>query len=209
MKVLTTENIIKIVDLMTEIILKNEVLFCEFDSHAGDGDLGMSLASGFRKLKEGRDGLEKDNIGAFLRSSGGIIAEYCGGASGPIWGGAFKAAGRFADGKTEINLGELAAMLNASVEAIQKRGGAKLGDKTLLDALIPTAESLKDSDKKGVDLKTAMKTAAKAAVDVAEKTKNMVASRGRASYLGDRSIGYEDAGAKALGIIFTFISENL
>jgi len=95
------------------------------------------------------------------------------------------------------------------VDGIQKRGGAKLGDKTLLDALIPTTESLKDSAAKGLDFKTAFDLGAKAAREGAEKTREYAASKGRASYVGDRSLSYPDAGAMALGIIFTEIAEKL
>ena len=92
---------------------------------------------------------------------------------------------------------------------IQKRGGAKLGDKTLLDALIPAAESLRDSNQAGETMIVAMKKAADAAVSGAEKTKEIIAMKGRATYLGDRSIGYPDAGAVAIGVIFTGMVQSL
>jgi dihydroxyacetone kinase len=206
---LNVNNIVSLVDKMSDIIIENEVYFCELDSVAGDGDFGMSVAKGFKQLKQDWNELSKDDIGAFLKDCGMVITEYCGGASGPIWGSAFRSAAKYAAGKKELNLSELAQMLQNAVDGIQKRGGAKLGDKTLLDALIPTVESLKNSAEAGEEMLAAMKKGAQAAVDGAEKTKEMVASKGRASYVGERSINYPDAGAVAIGVIFTGITKDL
>jgi dihydroxyacetone kinase len=209
MQTIDTPIIMSMVHTMGEIIIENEVYFCELDSVAGDGDFGMSVAKGFRQLKADWDDLSDKNIGAFLKDAGMIITEYCGGASGPIWGSAFLAAGRSAKGKTEVNLLEFAELVQASVAGIQKRGNAQLGDKTLLDALIPTAEALRKAAEAGEDLATAMTNGAQAAREGAEKTKTMVANKGRASYLGERSLSYPDAGAMALGVIFTQMLETM
>ncbi len=205
---LTTNKITELVMNMADVIIANEVYFCELDSVAGDGDFGMSVAKGFKQLKQDWNEVSQEDIGTFLKGCGMIITEYCGGASGPIWGSAFRSAAKYAAGKTELNLSELAALMQSAVEGIQKRGGAKLGDKTLLDALIPAAEALNASAAKGEDMLAAMKTAAEAAVAGAEKTKTMVATKGRASYVGERSVNYPDAGAVAIGVIFTEITKN-
>ncbi|MBV1756194.1 MAG: dihydroxyacetone kinase subunit L [Methanobacterium sp.] len=206
---LTTKDIIRIVDIMSDIIIENEVYFCELDSPAGDGDFGMSLSKGFRKVKQEWETLSKENIGTFLKDCGMIITEYCGGASGPIWGSAFRGAANYAKGKNELELLELSEMLQSAIDGIQKRGGAKLGDKTLLDALIPAVESLKKSAKNNEDLYTSLEQSASEAVLGGEKTKEIVASKGRATYLGDRSLNHPDAGATAIGVIFTGIIEKL
>lgn len=208
MKKITVKEISSIVAVMGEVIIENEIPFCELDSAAGDGDFGMSVAKGFKVLKAEWNDLDTTDIGTFLKSCGMIIIEHCGGASGPIWGSAFRAAGISAKGKTEVDLTEFAQMIQSAVEGIQKRGGAKLGDKTLLDALIPTAESLKESAGADTTFKEALTRGATAARDGAEKTRDIVASKGRASYVGDRSLGHPDAGAMALGIIFTVIAEK-
>ncbi|HHU37550.1 MAG TPA: dihydroxyacetone kinase subunit L [Treponema sp.] len=208
MKKITVKEISSIVAVMGDVIIENEVPFCELDSVAGDGDFGMSVAKGFKVLKAEWNELDTTDIGTFLKSCGMIIIEHCGGASGPIWGSAFRAAGVSAKGKAEVNLTEFAQMMQSAVEGIQKRGGAKLGDKTLLDALIPTAESLKESATADKTFKEALTLGAAAAREGAEKTRDFVASKGRASYVGDRSLGHPDAGAMALGIIFTIIAEK-
>jgi dihydroxyacetone kinase len=203
---LKLNDIEKIIKKMTEVVIKNEVYFCELDSAAGDGDFGMSLAKGFKELDKQWAELDRADIGAFIKACGGVIAENCGGASGPIWGGAFKAAGKYAADKEELCLAGFADMIGAAIEGIQRRGGAKAGDKTLLDALIPTYDALKEAAANGDGFESALKKGADAAVNGAEATKNMIASRGRASYVGERSLTYPDAGATALGVIFTEIA---
>lgn len=209
MQKIMVDDLIKVVEIMSDIIIENEIPFCELDSAAGDGDFGMSLSKGFKELKKEWTQLSRNDIGSFLKDCSMIIIEYCGGASGPIWGSAFRSAAKYAAGKTELDLGEISELLQNAVDGIQKRGGAKLGDKTLLDALIPAVESLKQSSKAGENLMDAMKKSAQAAVTGAENTSKIVASKGRASYLGERSIGFPDAGAQAIGIIFTGIIQRI
>ena len=215
---ISTNNIIYMVDKMSECIIKNEVPFCELDSHAGDGDFGMSVAKGFKALKdEWHEIMEQktESIGRFLEACSLIIMENCGGASGPIWGSAFRAAGKFGADKKEMSLEEFASMIDAAVQSIQATGersfgrGAVVGDKTLIDALVPCADSLQESAKENTGVVEALKKGAKAAVEGAEKTKEISAKMGRAGAVGERSIGHPDAGAHALGVIFTEISGSL
>lgn len=215
MNKITTKDMTEIIKTMSDIIIENEVPFCELDSAAGDGDFGMSLAKGFKQLKAEWEDLDFDDIGSFLKSCSMVIMEHCGGASGPIWGSAFRGAAKAVKGMEEIGLGELAEMLQQAVVNIQKTGersfgrGAEVGDKTLIDALAPAADSLTESAKAGEELVPAMKKAAKAAVDGAESTKKIAAKMGRAGTVGDRSIGHPDAGAYGIGVIFTGIADSL
>jgi triose/dihydroxyacetone kinase / FAD-AMP lyase (cyclizing) len=215
---ITLENIIYLVDKMSEIIIENEAAFNKLDTYAGDGDFGNSVAKGFRQLKrEWKQINAQDNltIERFLNASSMVIMEHCGGASGPIWGGAFRAAGKAAGQKKELSVAEFADMLHRVVAGIQDIGersfgrGADVGDKTLIDALVPCASSWQQSAANGNDAKTAFKNAAEAAVDGAEKTKDIVARMGRAGTVGERSLGYPDAGAHALGVIFTKLASSL
>lgn len=203
METFTKDQVIGTIASMCDIIIENEVPFCELDSAAGDGDFGMSLAKGFKVVKGEWDSHSRDDIGAFLKDCGMIITEHCGGASGPIWGSAFRAMGKSAQGKGTLNLVELGDMVQAAIDAVQKRGGAKLGDKTLLDALIPAVESIKASGAAGESFAVALPKGAAAAVQGGENTKLIAATKGRASYVGDRSISFPDAGATAIGIIYT------
>lgn len=214
----TLENMIYVVDKMSEIIIKNEVPFCELDSYAGDGDFGMSVAKGFKQLKREWANIlsiEDLTIGKFLNECSMVIMEYCGGASGPIWGSAFRAAGRYVGDKDELTVLNFANMMDAAVNGVQATGErsfgrvAGVGDKTLIDALVPCANSWELSVKENDTFKEAFEKAARKAVEGAESTKEIVARMGRAGTVGERSLGYPDAGAHALGVIFTEISNDL
>ncbi|MFD1177934.1 dihydroxyacetone kinase subunit DhaK [Paenibacillus puldeungensis] len=214
----TLDNMIYLVDKMSELIIQNEVPFCELDAHAGDGDFGMSVAKGFKQLKREWGSILNQSdlsISSFLNACSLVIMEYCGGASGPIWGSAFRAAGKAAIGKRELTVADFAEMLQAAVKGIQSTGersfgrGAVVGDKTLIDALAPCADSWSQSAKAGDDLLTALAQGAKAAVQGAKATENIVARMGRAGTVGERSLGYPDAGAYALGVIFTSLSNSM
>ena len=208
---ITFSNMVYIVDRMSQCIIENEVLFCELDSYAGDGDFGMSVAKGFKQLKAEWKELVREHctIGEFLNACSMIIMEHCGGASGPIWGSAFRAAGKNVGNKTEITAPEFAQMLQAAVKGIQATGersfgrGAIVGDKTLMDALIPCTDMWITCAQSDVQMKEIFVRAAKAAVEGAKKTEKIVARMGRASTVGNRSLGYPDAGACGLGVIFT------
>lgn len=216
-EILTVDNMIFIVDTMSECIIKNEVPFCELDAYAGDGDFGMSVSKGFRQLRrEWNDILEEKvcDIGEFLDACSLIIMECCGGASGPIWGSAFRAAGKVAKGKQKLTAEEFAVLLQEAVTGIQKTGeysfgrGAVVGDKTLIDALVPCADVWTENAGNKT-LKELFQLSADAAVNGAKMTEKIVARMGRARTVGKRSIGYPDAGAFALGVIFSKIADAL
>lgn len=210
----TIENMRYIVDVMSAYIIKNEVPFCELDAHAGDGDFGMSVAKGFKQLKhQWHELVQAEQMDDFLLNCSMIIMEHCGGASGPIWGSAFRAASKAIKGKTTLTVADFAEMLQAAVKGIQTTGersfgrGAVVGDKTLIDALVPCADSWSANTDK--TFKENFSLGAQAAVQGAESTKEIVARMGRAGTVGDRSLGYPDAGAHGLGVIFTDIAEYI
>ena len=209
---ISLDNLIFMVDRMSRSIIQNEVSFCEVDAHAGDGDFGASLAKGFRQLRrEWRDILAcpHQTMGTFLDSCAMVIMEHCGGASGPVWGAAFRSAGKEAGERTSLTTAEFAQMLQAAVEGIQRMGrqafgrGAQAGDKTLLDALVPCAEAWVACGEAQEAPLEALRRGADAAVAGAKRTEQMVARMGRAGTVGKRSLGYPDAGAYGLGVIFS------
>ncbi|MBI9096667.1 MAG: dihydroxyacetone kinase subunit DhaK [Sphaerochaeta sp.] len=216
-EVLTLENFHFLVDKLSAVAIENEIPFCELDSHAGDGDFGMSIAKGFKQLKrEWKTILENtSDISGFLDECSIIIMEYCGGASGPLWGSAFRSAGKYAVGKKVITSTEMAELLQGCVKAIQLTGqksfgrGAVVGDKTLIDALAPCADSWSENAKKGISLNECFTKGAEAAMEGAKSTESIVARMGRAGSVGTRSIGYPDAGAYGLGVLFTEIAKTL
>lgn len=215
---MTLDNIKYVLDKMSEVIIENEVPFCDLDSHAGDGDFGMSIAKGFRELKREWSNVtraEITTIGSFLEECSMIIMEFCGGASGPIWGSAFRSAGKYIGDKETITVQDFAGMMQAAVKGIQDTGersfgrGAVVGDKTLIDALVPCADSWSLEAASGKSFQELFKLGAQEAVAGAKKTEEIVARMGRAGTVGERSIGYPDAGAYGLGVIFTEISNSL
>lgn len=209
---INTAAFVQIIDKMADIIIENEVPFCDADQ-MGDGDFGMSIAKGFKQLKADWATRKKGNIGEFVKSCSEIIMEYCGGASGPIWGSAFRYAGKSVDGIEELTLADLAKLMQAANTGVYETGkksfgkGAVVGDKTLVDALKPCADALSEGAEKGMKLQDALDAGAKAAVAGADATKTVVAKLGRAGTVGEKSIGYPDAGAYGLGVIFTGLAE--
>ncbi|HDP77171.1 MAG TPA: dihydroxyacetone kinase subunit L [Mesotoga infera] len=208
MTVISKDEFIEIVGIAVESILENEQYFCDLDSVAGDGDFGTSLAKGFSEVKSKWKDLEKSNVGTFLRDCSMIIMEKCGGASGPIWGNAFLSASRVSKGKESLEIADIAELFQAMVDGVQKVGKAELGDKTLLDSLIPFKDSLKESAKLNESIEEAFEKAVTRAEEGAESTKTIVATKGRARYLGDRSIGAYDAGARAVAVILSDIQKS-
>ena len=195
---------------MARTIVDNADYFAQLDSVAGDGDFGYSLRSGFEVVVADYDTFDRSTIGALLKKIGFVMSAKVGGVSGPIWGTAFLRAAAAAGDRTEMTPEEVIAMLRASIAGIMQRGDASLGDKTLLDALVPAVDSLEaslaDPATVGDHGVAAIQAAADVAVQAAEDTKPMIAKRGRAAYTGERSIGSVDAGATAVGVILQAIS---
>ena len=209
-----TAAFVQIVEKMADVIIENEVPFCEADK-MGDGDFGMSIAKGFKQLKADWATRKKGDIGEFLVSCSEIIKEYCGGASGPIWGSAFKYAGKAMLGKKEVSLTDIAFLFTEANRGVFETGkksfgkGADIGDKTLVDALKPCAIALTKAAEEGKKLREGLDLGAKAAHEGAEATKSHVATLGRAGTVGERSIGYPDAGAHGLDVIFNELAKYI
>lgn len=193
---------------MANTIVDNADEFAQLDSIVGDGDFGYSLRNGFEVVVAEYDTFERSNVGSILKKIGLVISGKVGGVSGPIWGTAFLRAAAAAGDKTRLSTEDVIGILRSAVEGIMQRGQSSLGDKTLLDALVPAIDSLEESfgqpiDDNGVG---AIQKAADVAVKAAEDTKGMLAMRGRAAYTGERSRDSVDAGATAIGVIFQDIS---
>ncbi|MBI9106715.1 MAG: dihydroxyacetone kinase subunit L [Spirochaetales bacterium] len=208
MKTLNISDIKSVLKITADTVLENEKHFCDLDAVIGDGDFGMTLAKGFRVIKVELEKFEADDIGGLMKSIGMTMLETCGGATGSLWGAGFRAMGKSAKGKSEAELTDISEMTASFIGGMQKVGGAVLGDKTLLDALIPASESMaKDADA-GLDIAEAMKNAGAAATMGADNTKQLIAKKGRATYLGDRSLGYPDAGAEAISVLFKAVNDK-
>ena len=193
---------------MATTIVDNAEYFAQLDSIVGDGDFGFSLRNGFEVVASDYDSFDRPSVGAVLKKIGIVISGKVGGVSGPIWGTAFLRAGAAAGDRTDLGTDDVVAILRAAVEGIKQRGQSDVGDKTLLDALVPAIDSLEESFRQPIDDHgvAAIQRAADVAVKAAEDTKGMLAMRGRAAYTGDRSRDSVDAGATAIGVILQAIS---
>jgi dihydroxyacetone kinase-like protein len=195
---------------MAKTIVDNADYFAQLDSIVGDGDFGYSLRNGWEVVESDYGTFDHSSAGAILKKVGLTLVGKVGGVSGPIWGTAFLRAGAAAGDKTELEPQDVIAILRAAIAGIMARGGASLGEKTLLDALVPATDSLEaaigDPTLQGDHGVAALQRAADVAVKAAEETKGMLAMRGRAAYTGERSIGSVDAGATAIGVILQAIS---
>jgi phosphoenolpyruvate---glycerone phosphotransferase subunit DhaL len=200
MSEISQASIEEAIDVAADTVLRNEHYFSDLDGLAGDGDFGTSLATGFRVIKADLPGIDKSAIGAMLLKISMLCSKHVGGSSGPIWGTGFMKAAMVSKGKTAVTLDELADMIGAAVEGIMARGGAKLGDKTLLDALIPIHETMKQLAPAG-DGAAMLKAVTEVADKAIDETRTLVAHRGRASQVGERSANTPDPGIVGVATI--------
>jgi dihydroxyacetone kinase-like protein len=175
----------------------------QLDAAIGDGDHGVNLARGFRALREAVGSSGGDNVppGQLLILAGKTLVATVGGASGPLWGTALRRAGRALGEAPELDGVRLADALDAALAGVVELGAAEPGDKTMVDALGPAVAALRAAVERGAPLAEALEAAANAAADGARATVPMQARKGRASYLGERSIGHEDPGAASTALI--------
>jgi phosphoenolpyruvate---glycerone phosphotransferase subunit DhaL len=190
-----------VVRVIAQTAVDNEKYFCDLDAVVGDGDFGYSLARGFEIVLSDWDSLEYDDAGGLLKKTALILSKRIGGTSGPIWGTAFLRAGVSMSNEP----GDAIAALRAAIEGIKQRGDTDLGDKTLLDALVPAVDVLEASLDQGAG--DALERAAVKARESAEATKGMLAKRGRAAYTGERSRDSVDAGAVGIAVLLEAVSK--
>jgi len=201
---LSFEDFKKIISKVNEIIQDRKIFLSELDSFIGDGDHGITMAKGLESAMAKVKEVNPSNISDLLKTVGNAITVTIGGVGGPIFGTVFSEMGRKIDAKKDyVDIRDLYSMFSASLEKVMTLGrGAKPGDKTMIDAFYPAVQSLEQSMTQGLDIKEAFKNMTDASKKGAESTKDMISSRGKSSYCGERSIGYEDAGANTMYFIF-------
>jgi len=197
-----------VVRTIAETALENEKYFCELDAVVGDGDFGYSLARGFGNLLEGWDAMEYADVAGLLKKTAIVLSGRIGGTSGPIWGTAFLRAGAALNDKPDPTGADVVAAMRAAIEGIKQRGNTDVGDKTLLDALVPAVDRLESELEGGAGSGDALAAAAATARESAEATKGMLAQRGRAAYSGERSRDSVDAGAIGVAVMFEAVSRS-
>ncbi|MCD8021140.1 MAG: dihydroxyacetone kinase subunit L [Clostridiales bacterium] len=194
----------KVIEVIKKIIAdidEQKLYLTELDNVIGDGDHGINMARGFDAVNAVIDTFEGKDIGSILKAIGMKLISTVGGASGPLYGTAFMKAGAYLNGKMEMNMDDFIGMMEVAIDGIMKRGKAVKGEKTMLDAMIPALDAMKESYAADGDAKKALDAGVAAAEEGIEYTKTIIATKGRASYLGERSIGHQDPGATSFTLM--------
>lgn len=191
---------------LAEVYADNKRYLTELDSPIGDADHGNNMSRGFNAVAEKVAGSKAD-IGTLFRTTGMALISTVGGASGPLYGTFFLDAAKLGQNKDEVTAAELASMIDQGVQGIIRRGRAELGDKTMIDVWLPACETFNTSLEAGNDMVSALKEAVVSAEFNMKNTIPMLAKKGRASYLGERSIGHQDPGATSTYLMLKALAE--
>lgn len=209
MNVISQKNVIDWLRITAHLMHENKTYLTQLDSPIGDADHGINMDRGFKKVSEKLEDFSNQDIGTILKNTGMALISSVGGASGPLYGSFYLKAGMSLASKMELSLEDLYTLFKNGLDGLKIRGRASLGEKTIVDALEPAVESLK----KSVADKTSIDEAIKKAVRAAElgmlSTTDMLAKKGRASYLGERSIGHQDPGATSTLFIFKALADSV
>ena len=205
----TKEQIVEWLQRVAAVLEENKDYLTQLDAAIGDADHGINMDRGFKKVMSQLPSVVDKDIGSILKTTGMALISSVGGAGGPLYGTLFMRAGMAVDGKHELTAEDMAALLQAAVDGVVQRGKAQLGDKTRVDALAPAVEAFKQALEEGQDTLAALRRAVAAAEQGMKDTIPMVAKKGRASYLGERSAGHQDPGATSSYLILKTLLETL
>jgi dihydroxyacetone kinase-like protein len=191
----TKDQIVKWLENSAAVLIENKDYLTQLDSAIGDADHGTNMARGFKKVIEKLPSVADKDIGNILKTTGMTLISSVGGASGPLYGTFFMRSGMAMAAKEELSDEDLLKLLEAGVEGIVQRGRAQLEDKTMIDAWYPALDALREAMQNGSDTIDALKASVAGAEKGMKATIPLQAKKGRASYLGERSIGHQDPGA--------------
>lgn len=203
-----SNSIIAAIQAIGEAVSKNKVYLTELDSAIGDADHGINMARGFEAVITKLSAVSQEaDLGAVLKTVAMTLISTVGGASGPLYGTAFMRAAAIAQGKHSLDHETALKMFEAAIGGIKDRGKAVVGEKTMLDALIPAHEAFSIGANEGKPLLQCLDLACAAAERGIEYTKTIVATKGRASYLGERSLGHQDPGATSSYLMLSALAD--
>lgn len=202
-------DILKIMRNIAKTVKENKGYLTELDSAIGDGDYGVNLERGFNAVEQKLLDDKSKDIGTVLENVGLTLMNSAGGAVGALYGTAFMKAGEAVKGRQKISLEDLVRMFKDVEQGIKEIGSAGLGEKTILDAIHPAVEALKRATEEGLSFVEVLERSTKAAKEGVENTKKMIAMRGRAKYLGDRTVGHQDVGATSFYLMLNSALEAL
>ena len=206
---ITAEHVIRFIEGVAARIKTNRDYLVQLDSPIGDADHGINMDRGFTTVIEKLPTVADKDIGTILKTVGMTLVSTVGGASGPLYGTAFIRAGMALADRYELTPAEVVAALEAALEGIQARGKAQRGEKTMVDAIGPGIDVLKEAQSSGEDFLAAVRRAVAATEAGMKATIPMLATKGRASYLGQRSIGHQDPGATSSYLMAQVLLETI
>ncbi len=209
MNSISKEQILKWLETTAHVLEENKDYLTELDAAIGDADHGINMNRGFQKVKQQLTSLGDLDIATILKTVSMTLISATGGASGPLYGTFFLRASMAVKGKSQLDSQDAIALLQAGLDGVVQRGKAQLGDKTMVDALTPAVNNLKAAISANNDLLEALKTAVNGAEDGMKSTIPLVAKKGRASYLGDRSVGHQDPGATSSYLLLKSLLESV
>ena len=201
------KKVVEILLGMAKVMEENKEFLTDLDNVIGDGDHGINMARGFSEVEKQAENLGEKDIGNILKTVGMTLVSKVGGSSGPLYGTAFMKVGMTIGAKDEIDMSDFLGGLEAGIEGIKARGRSTTGEKTMLDAMVPALDAMKEQQAAGADVKQVLEAGVQAAKAGVEATKPMIATKGRASYLGERSIGHQDPGATSFTLMLEVIAE--
>jgi dihydroxyacetone kinase-like protein len=189
------DNLLAWIEALAQVYAENKQFLTQLDSAIGDADHGINMDRGFQAVKADLEKNNPQDPSAILKSVAMALIRTVGGASGPLYGTFFMRASAACANKAELGPADIVALFEAGLEGILQRGKAELNDKTMVDAQKPALEAMKQALAEGADVKTILQKGAAAAEEGMKNTIPLQARKGRASYLGERSIGHQDPGA--------------
>ena len=192
------EDVLRWLDALQTLFLEKRQELTDLDSAVGDGDFGISLERGFTAVKTELSAKPPADLKAVFQNTATVLIKSMGGSSGPLLGTLFLRAGATVADKSELGPADVVALFQAGVEGMQQRGKAERGDKTMMDAWLPAVDAMRAAIEGGGGLTEVLDRGTAAAEAGAEATKTMSARKGRASYIGERSVGHPDPGAIAV-----------
>jgi dihydroxyacetone kinase-like protein len=205
----TKEHILQWLQAVAIALEHNKDYLIELDAAIGDADHGINMNRGFQKVVSQLPSVADQDIGNILKTVSMTLISTVGGASGPLYGTMFLRSSTAVAGKSELTDEDMVALLEAAVDGIIQRGKANLGDKTMLDALSPASDAFKQAVANGASTQEALQHAVAAAEQGMKDTIPLVAKKGRASYLGDRSANHQDPGATSTYLILKALLETV
>jgi dihydroxyacetone kinase-like protein len=203
----TKDQIVLWLEHSAALIEDRKAYLTDLDAPIGDSDHGINMARGFNKLMEKLPTVSDTDIGNILKTSGMALISSVGGASGPLYGTFFMRAGAAVASKLELDGDDVVSLLEAGLEGVVQRGRAEIGDKTMVDALSPAVDALKAAISEGQSIPDALQASVQAADTGVQSTIPLVARKGRASYLGERSAGHQDPGATSTYLLLKTLSD--